>query len=79
MESRDRTPSDVSPLEAQGVKIPSDILLSVATAPLMFVLMGGKVVSKAILEMSRSSEAVFQGDRLPVLNFPHQPPQEEDS
>ncbi|EAW37106.1 hypothetical protein [Lyngbya sp. PCC 8106] len=79
MQSRDQTPSEASPDdETQGMKIPSDFLLSVATAPLMLVLMGGKFMSNTMLEMSRSSEAVFQGERLPVLNFPHPSSQEEE-
>ena len=78
MESRHQTPSDASPGDIGGVKIPSDFLLSVTTAPLVLMLMGGKVLSDTILEISRSSEAVFQGDRLPVLHFPPQSSQQQE-
>lgn len=77
MQSRPETPSD-SPVSATpSVKIPSDLLLSVATTPLVLALMGGKVLSQAILEMSRSSESIFAGDRLPVLHFPDQSTSED--
>jgi hypothetical protein len=79
MQSHDQTPSEASPHdETQGMKIPSDFLLSVTTAPLMLMLMGSKFLSNTMLEMSRSSEAVFQGERLPVLNFPHPSFEEEE-
>ena len=72
MQSRPETMPD-SPVSATPTTtIPSDLLLSVATTPLVLALMGGKVLSEAILEMSRSSEAVFAGARLPVLHFPDQ-------
>ncbi|WP_413166406.1 hypothetical protein ACL6C3_06800 [Capilliphycus salinus ALCB114379] len=78
MESRDRNPNDPQPTDLQGLKLPSDFLLSITTAPVILMLMGGKVVADTILDLSRSSEAVFQGDRLPVLNFPHYPPEAEE-
>lgn len=78
MQFREQTASDTPPVDLRGVKIPSDFLLSVTTAPLMLMLMGSKVLSDTLLDLSRSSEAVFQGDRLPVLHFPPRSPQEED-
>jgi hypothetical protein len=72
MQSRWEKPSEASSSNSHWFKLPSDLLLSVTTSPFILLLMGSKVVSDTILEMSRSSEAVFQGDRLPVLNFPHQ-------
>ncbi len=52
------------------LKIPSDWLLSLATAPVILVLGGTKVLADALLELSQTSEEVFRGDRLPVLKFP---------
>ncbi len=77
MQSRPETQSDSSVSTTQMIKIPSDLLLSVATTPLVVALMGGKVLSQAILEISRSSESVFAGDRLPVLHFPDGSPPDD--
>jgi len=50
--------------------VPSDILLSLVTLPML----GGLVVAGAAAEflasISIESEEVFRGSRLPVLNFP---------
>ncbi len=74
MQSPWERPSEATGSETYDLKVPSDLLLGVTTAPLMLLLIGSKALSNTILEMSRSSEAVFQGDRLPVLNFPHDTP-----
>ncbi|XHX78871.1 MAG: hypothetical protein RBJ76_02755 [Stenomitos frigidus ULC029] len=45
-------------------------LLSLATAPVLLALVGGKALTKAVYELSVFSEEIFRGDRLPVLHFP---------
>ncbi|MGB3533611.1 MAG: hypothetical protein WBA13_08835 [Microcoleaceae cyanobacterium] len=52
------------------LKMPSDWLIGFATAPILLLLGGGKVLADAALDLSQTSEEVFRGDRLPVLKFP---------
>jgi hypothetical protein len=62
--------------------VPADVVLSMATAPVLFALWGGKVVTTLLQEMGQASEEVFRGDRLPVLNFPattHSTPENSNS
>lgn len=49
-----------------------EVLLSLATAPVLVALVGSHMVAKAIQELGQLSEEIFRGDRLPVLNFPHE-------
>lgn len=50
---------------------PANLLLSLATAPVLVALVGGRTVTHLILEISRASEEVFRGDRLPILDPPN--------
>lgn len=63
--------SDPPTLQRSDVKIPSEILLSVLTPPLLLTVWGGKALSEMFQSLGYASEEVFRGDRLPVLNFPH--------
>ncbi|PSB34337.1 hypothetical protein [Stenomitos frigidus] len=47
-----------------------ELLLSLATVPLLVALVGSKVLTEAVQELGLLSEEIFRGDRLPVLNFP---------
>ena len=47
------------------------IALSVATFPILAGLMMMKNVGQDLLELGQESEEIFRGDRLPLLNFPH--------
>ncbi|MBW4691324.1 MAG: hypothetical protein KME27_06105 [Lyngbya sp. HA4199-MV5] len=58
--------------------ISPDVLLSLATAPVLVALVGSHVVAKAIQELGLLSEEIFRGDRLPVLHFPHEKPTDPD-
>lgn len=53
-----------------GVKIPTSLLLSLATAPLLVGVLCGKASIKFLQALGEASEEVFRGDRLPVLRFP---------
>ena len=66
------TPQDDQniPQPSSEAMFPSNWLLSLATAPLVVGLVGSRLVSNFILELSESSEEVLRGDRLPVLHFP---------
>lgn len=46
------------------------LLLSMATVPLLVGLVVAKSLSEASRELGLLSEEVFRGDRLPLLNFP---------
>ena len=54
-------------------KISSDIVLSLATGPVLLGLLGNKAINELLLEVGLSSEEIFRGDRLPMLNFPQNP------
>ncbi|GEM_PF-3172192 len=55
--------------------IPPEILLSLATGPLLLGIIGGKAISRFLAEMGQSSEEMFRGDRLPLLDLDEsQPP-----
>lgn len=50
--------------------VPPQILLSVATVPLLVALVSSKALAEGVRELGLLSEEIFRGDRLPVLNFP---------
>ncbi|MDJ0599807.1 MAG: hypothetical protein QNJ37_13305 [Crocosphaera sp.] len=45
--------------------------LSMATLPLLVGLVMVKTMSQEWLVWGEESEEIFRGDRLPLLNFPH--------
>ncbi len=51
----------------QTSNIPTNLLLSLGTIPVLAVLIAGKAVGKALIELGQASEELFRGDRLPVL------------
>ena len=51
------------------IKLPTNLLLSLSTAPLLLVLVGSRALATAIQDMGQSSEELFRGDRLPVLKI----------
>ncbi|MEL7357934.1 MAG: hypothetical protein AAFN40_15365 [Cyanobacteria bacterium J06560_6] len=50
-----------------SVPLPVPIMVSVATAPLLALLVSGRWVAQGLIEMGTSSEELFRGDRLPTL------------
>jgi hypothetical protein len=50
--------------------ISNEILLSLATAPLLLGLLAGKTVINLVKTISEASEEILRGDRLPVLDPP---------
>jgi hypothetical protein len=50
--------------------IPSDILLSLVTLPMLGGLVAAGAAAEFLASISIESEEVFRGSRLPVLNFP---------
>jgi len=50
--------------------ISNEILLSLATAPLLFGLLAGKTIANLVQSASEASEEILRGDRLPFLDVP---------
>ena len=50
--------------------VPSDILLSWVTLPMLGGLVAAGAAAKFVASIGIESEEVFRGSRLPVLNFP---------
>lgn len=53
-----------------GSEIPTELLISLATGPMLLGVLGAQAVSSWLQAVGMSSEEVFRGDRLPVLHFP---------
>lgn len=70
--------SDAQASENAVPFVPPAFLLSLATAPVLLALVGGKALTKAVYELSVFSEEIFRGDRLPVLHFPSTPASNPD-
>ena len=56
--------------KSQNLPIPSDILLSLVTLPMLGGLVAAGAAAEFLASISIESEEVFRGSRLPVLNFP---------
>lgn len=54
--------------------ISPEIWLSLATAPVLAVLLLGKVTTEMLEAIGQASEEVFRGERLPLQPFPKHPP-----
>ncbi len=63
-------PSSKDGLDLGLFTITSSTLLQLSTAPVLFVLVAGKVLAPTINAIADASEEVFRGDRLPILPFP---------
>jgi hypothetical protein len=50
-------------------KVPTQILLSLGTAPMLLMLIGSKALAEVIQDIGQASEEIFRGDRLPILHI----------
>jgi hypothetical protein len=50
-------------------KLPTGLLLSLTTAPLLLFLVGSRALATLIQEMGQTSEEIFRGERLPLLKI----------
>jgi hypothetical protein len=50
-----------------NLKIPTEVLLSVATVPLVLGLLGSRALANLFRDLGQASEEIFRGDRLPIL------------
>lgn len=48
----------------------ADVVLSLATLPLILGLLGAKNAYQALQSLGQASEEIFRGDRLPLLHHP---------
>lgn len=46
-----------------------ELLLSLATGPLLLTVLGTKAMTQLMQELGQLSEEVFRGDRLPILDL----------
>ncbi|WP_225913808.1 hypothetical protein [Leptolyngbya ohadii] len=53
--------------DANRAKVPTSLLLSLGTIPVLAVLIGSKAILQAMREIGEASEELFRGDRLPIL------------
>ncbi|WAL62275.1 hypothetical protein [Thermocoleostomius sinensis] len=51
------------------VQMPTRILLSLSTAPLLLILISSRTIAHWLQEMGQTSEEIFRGDRLPILKI----------
>jgi hypothetical protein len=52
------------------IKVPSDVLVSLATVPLLLIIVGSRVFADIMQDWGQGSEEIFRGDRLPLLRIP---------
>ena len=75
------SPNKNTPQTAAGIPatsgIPIELLLSLATAPVLLGIVSIQAVGSWLQAAGVASEEVFRGDRLPVLHFPDTECQEE--
>ena len=50
--------------------IPTEMLVSLATGPLLLGILCGKASIELLQGLGEASEEVFRGDRLPAIEFP---------
>ncbi|MCP6758970.1 MAG: hypothetical protein NHB32_09450 [Fischerella sp. CENA71] len=55
--------------------IPQSLLLQMGTASVMMLLIVEKATSETLQALGEASEELFRGDRLPILDFPEQNPE----
>ncbi len=71
--SRKKLPETESEQLLFGI-ISAEILVSVCTAPFLICWCGSNTIKDWLQEIGQTSEELFRGNRLPVLNFPNQAP-----
>lgn len=62
--------SETTERQTPRVTIPTDILLSLATAPLLLGILASKASLEFVQAIGKASEEVFRGASLPILDFP---------
>lgn len=57
--------------QSQNSNLAPELLLSLATAPLLLSLLAGRALFSTMKELGELSEEVFRGERLPTLMNPN--------
>ena len=71
MQSSFRQNSGAGSVESiSSPQISSELLLSLATGPMIFGVLASRALGELIPAIGEYSEEIFRGDRLPMLNFP---------
>lgn len=61
---------ETPPSASFHLPISPEVLLSLATAPLLFGILATRALANVFQEAGQISEELFRGDRLPILNIP---------
>lgn len=56
-------------MPSSDFKVPTDLLLSLGTIPLLLALVGSRAVAEAMKDLGQASEEILRGDRLPPLKI----------
>ncbi len=67
MQSFREPAADARPELKVSLPIPTDLLVSLASAPLLTTLVAGHAVARSLIQLGISSEELFRGDRMPTL------------
>ncbi|BAY27464.1 hypothetical protein NIES2100_72880 [Calothrix sp. NIES-2100] len=70
MSSATRKPKANPELNLLLFSIPQSMLVQLGTASTLLLLTAGKASLQALETMGQTSEELFRGDRLPILDFP---------
>lgn len=63
-------PESTNKSDSCPLPVPSSVLVSIATGPMLVALLGTKALGQLVLELGHKSEELLRGDRLPILHFP---------
>lgn len=70
MTSSNKKQPETAALRKSGSEMPTDLLLSLATGPMLLGILAAQAVGSWLQSVGLASEEVFRGDRLPVLHVP---------
>ena len=56
--------------QAPTLPVSSELLISLATGPMLLGLLSAKSLSQFVQQIGLASEEMFRGDRLPILKMP---------
>ena len=70
MNSSNPNPQPAETANVSYVTIPTEIMLSLTTGPLLLGVLATKASLEWLQAIGQASEEVFRGDRLPILDFP---------
>ena len=73
MQSSSHSKSAKSEQGLLKLKINPEVLLGLATLPVLAGLLGVNAIAQSLQELGVLSEEIFRGDRLPVLNLSDTP------